>query len=161
MKAWVLLFFVSGAALADDAAMRRCRAVPDMASRVQCYDAIPLAAGATAIAAAAPPAPDAPVAAVSPSPADMQRGFGFETSAKNQPAQLARLDSSIAGQFDGWRPNQRLTLANGQVWQVSDDSDAMFATSMNPKVTVVRGMMGAMYMEIDGARRAPKVRRVE
>lgn len=158
MKAWVLLFFVSGAALADDAAMLRCRALADVASRAQCYDAIPVPdAAAVRVVGSAP----VTAAAAAPTPAQMARSFGFETAAKHQPAQLEQLESSIAGPFDGWRANQRLKLANGQVWQVSDDSDAIAAASVNPKVTLVRGSLGAMFMEIEGVRRSPKVRRVE
>lgn len=70
------------------------------------------------------------------------------------------IDSRIDGRFDGWRANDKIALANGQVWQVSDDSLGVF-TSTNPKVTVRRGAFGAYYMEIEGINRSPKVKRVQ
>jgi hypothetical protein len=45
MRSLFLLLLVSGAALADDAALARCRGFADAAARLACYDAIPLANG--------------------------------------------------------------------------------------------------------------------
>ena len=45
MKALPLtLLLLSGAALADDAAITKCRALGDGAARLACYDAIPVGA---------------------------------------------------------------------------------------------------------------------
>ena len=48
MKALLVLLAVAGPAMADDAALLHCRAIHDVAGRVACYDAIPLAAGVAA-----------------------------------------------------------------------------------------------------------------
>jgi hypothetical protein len=87
-----------------------------------------------------------------------RRHFGLEEkrAATNQ---LATVESSINGRFEGWGPNSRITLANGQVWRVMDDSSAILYLD-NPKVLVRRGLLGAFYLEINGTNRSPKVKRV-
>lgn len=150
--------------------LQRCRALKDNAARLACYDAIPLpAAGASASpaapAAAAPTAPvtnaaatSAPAAAASTAYAPQTPDqFGLE---RQQSQVLVRsIDSRLVGQFEGWEPNQRFTLENGQVWQVSDDSRGVgFKT--NPKVRITRGTFGTFFMEIEGVNAAPRVKRV-
>ncbi|MDP1899887.1 MAG: hypothetical protein Q8K96_05485 [Rubrivivax sp.] len=150
--------FATGAALAaDDAALRRCRALADAPARLACYDALPLGAAAAAATAAAPGAQTMgtpPVAAAAP--AATPATFGLE----QQRAELPEINSRIAGRFEGWGPRSRIRLANGQLWQVSDDSSGVYDL-MDPKVTVRRATLGSFILEIEGARRAPRVRRVE
>lgn len=158
---WVLLF-VSGAAMADDAAMQRCRQLSDGPARLSCYDAIPLGAPASAAAggAAGSVAVAAPAAGTPyvPSKADLERGFGNE---HNSPAaKLEFIETSIVGEFDGWVPKQRIRLANGQVWMIVDDSQANLDL-VNPKVRLEKGMLGAIYMDIEGASSAPRVKRIK
>lgn len=158
---WVLLF-VSGAALADDGSMLRCRQLKEAPARLACYDAIELAAPGTAAAlaaTAAAPGAGAPAAtAYVPSKADLERGFGNE---HNSPAaKLEAIESSIVGEFDGWVPKQRIRLANGQVWMIADDSQAILEL-VNPKVRLEKGMMGVIYMDIEGARNSPRVKRIK
>ena len=50
--------------------------------------------------------------------------------------------------------------ANGQLWQVTDDSSAIY-NLRDPKVTVRRAAMGTFVLDIEGARRLPRVRRLE
>lgn len=157
MKTLFALLLVSGAALADDAAIRQCRTLADGAGRLACYDAITLAAAAPAgtVAAAAPVA--APAAA--PTRAQQEASFGLEATLAKQ-AKIESVESYIEGPFDGWVPNQQIRLANGQVWRVVDGSEGVTNLN-NPKVTVVRGSLGSIYLEIDGTNRSPKVRRVQ
>jgi hypothetical protein len=174
MKTCLVLLFVSGvclsgAALADDAALLHCRASSDASARLACYDAIPaLAAGsapAPAVAVASAPAQAAPAASpaayVMPVPgrAEMEQMFGKEPSAL-QAYRLESFESRIDGKFDGWVAGQRIRLANGQVWAVVDGSDDLLEAD-NPRVTVKRGLLGAVFLDIEGAHRAPKVRRVQ
>jgi hypothetical protein len=70
------------------------------------------------------------------------------------------MESYIPGHFEGWGPNARIKLANGQVWQVVDQSSAFFNRD-NPKVVVRRGMMGGFFLEIENSNRSPRVRRVQ
>lgn len=137
MKALLALLLVSSAAAAADDALLRCRAVPDSAARLACYDALPATA-------AAPPA------------AAPER-FGLPRV--NTEAKLDVIESRIPGRFHGWGPNSQIELANGQVWQVTDDSRGVYDLN-NPKVSIRRGVLGAFYLEIEGQNRSPKVRRL-
>jgi len=163
----------------DDAAFQRCRGISDAANRLACYDALPMnvtppATQAPPIAApkstaAAPsksaPATTAPATAASPpaaSPPEQQaaaKTFGYESRAPavEPPATLA---STIPGHFEGWGPGERIKLANGQVWQIVDDSRAYFNVD-NPKVVVRRGMLGGFFLEIENSNRSPRVRRIQ
>ena len=109
--------------------------------------AVPPAAAA-ALSAAAPVAAPAPARAAVPS-------FGQQRSDEPQ-----TITSQILGVFEGWGPRSRITLANGQVWQVEDGSEGVYFLQ-SPKVTVRRALMGGFQMEIEGARRVPRVRRAD
>lgn len=153
------ILLTTGTAWADDAGLRRCRALADAGARLACYDALPLPA-ASATAAAAP----TPAAAVAPAPAALAavrqtvEQFGLEQQRAVR-EQLDVVDSHIPGRFEGWGPKEQITLANGQVWQIVDDSrGVIYAT--DAKVRVRRGALGTFFLEFDGSNRSPKVRRV-
>jgi hypothetical protein len=152
MKAFVLLFLVSGAALADDTAMRACRTVTETQARLACYDKIELAATPVAT----PAAPAAP--ALTP-----QQAFGLAPAAMavQAPAKIDSIESTIVGTFAGWGPNSRITLANGQVWRVVDGSEATLTPTTDTKVTIKRNFIGTIFLQVDGTNSSPKVRRVE
>jgi hypothetical protein len=170
MKSLLVLMLVSSAALADDGAMRRCRQLSDAPARLSCYDAISLgvpasastatATAAPAATAAAPLSSAAPVAAAVSTRARLEQDFGKEQM--SSPDRIDRIETTVSGEFEGWVPNQRIRLANGQVWKISDDSsEEIFTVLKNPKVVIARGALGAIFMDIDGARTAPKVKRVK
>ena len=183
-----LMLAAFNAAAADDTALRRCRSVADVAARLACYDALPVAAQAAAapsspvrgaapaavavaaagaasmaVATAAPvataalvlPAPPEPVAPAAAAPMPAAR-FGLEAPR----ADIAAINSRIVGVMDGWGPRTRFKLANGQVWQVTDDSSGAYDLK-DPQVTVRRAAFGSFVLEIEGANRTPRVRRVE
>lgn len=162
---FIFLLLVSGAALADDAALLHCRGVADGPARLACYNAIPV--GAAASSAPAPMAAPAPMPApaqvvylpAAPSREDLERTFGKEPPAWKE-VRLKSLETRIDGNFDGWNGNQQIHLANGQVWKVVDGSDDQLNVD-NPRVTVQRGLLGSMFLDIDGAHRKPKVVRVQ
>lgn len=139
MKLLITLLLASGSAMAaDDAPFFRCRDISDDSKRLACYDAVQR-----------------------PTPAQVrqvqEKTFGL---AARQGEQLEAVESHIPGSFDGWEANQRITLANGQVWQVVDDSNGV-VMGRDLKAKVARGAIGAMYLEIDGSRKAPRVKRVK
>lgn len=146
------LFLASGAALADDAAVLKCRTLPDTAQRLACYDAMPVGAApavATATAATAPRAAQAP-----------EQQFGIEHKAKE--AEPDQIESSIAGDFDGWSGNTTIKLTNGQVWRITDGSQAVLPLMHNPKVRIKRGLFGAaFFFQVDGQNSTARVRRVQ
>lgn len=147
---------LSGAAFAaDDAAMLACRALPDTAKRLACYDAIPVGAAAPMAARSSAPAA-APVPAASP-----EQNFGLRPVVrKQQDAEPAAIHSSVVGRFDGWSPGTVLTLANGQVWKVTDDADAVLPIMQNPKVEITRGLLGAYFLQVEGHTNSARVARV-
>jgi hypothetical protein len=161
----------AGAAQAQD--LRSCRGMTDAAARLAYYDALPLptaapAATAATVAPAATVPPAAPataraaVPALGPAPgappADAgEAGFGLLGPARGE---VAALRSSVAGRFEGWGPRSRIRLANGQVWEVTDDSTA--ATWLaDPKVVVRRAALGSFLLEVVGLNRTARVKRVE
>ena len=167
----LLALLASVPAWADDAGMRRCRELADPGARLACYDALPLAKtpapaapAPTGPARAAPAAP-APVPLVAPAqpptltPEAREARFGIEQKAAAK-EELPEIQSHIPGLFEGWRPNMRIRLANGQVWQIADDSSRMMERR-DPKVTVRRALLGAFFLDFEGDNRSPRVRRVQ
>lgn len=156
MRALFGLLLLAGSAAAtaaDDAAMSRCRAIDAGAGRLACYDAIELGA---------PRAATAPATGAL-SVQQQQERFGLENRAPKaeQQEQVKSLDSHIEGDFGGWGPRGTIRLANGQVWRVSDDSQAVLDLH-SPKVRVVRGLLGSgHYLEIEGTNHAPRVVRLK
>jgi hypothetical protein len=151
--ALALATLAGGAARADDGGLQACRAIGDSTRRLACYDALPLPAPG---AAAKPGA----VAVPAPAPHD-PASFGFEAkAAQASQSALPSIGSYIPGRFEGWGPRERIKLANGQVWQVTDDSNAAMSLS-DPKVTIRRGALGAFYLEFEQSNRTARVKRVE
>lgn len=154
MKALVLLFLVSGAALADDTAMRACRTVTESAARLNCYDKIDLVA-APAAAMVARPAPPAPTP---------QQAFGLAPAPLAVQAPVQKIDSiesTVVGPFDGWGPNTTFKLANGQTWRVVDGSEAILPQTTNQPVKIARNFLGTMFLQVPGSNNTAKVKRVE
>ena len=143
-NALILLLFASSAALADDAAVLKCRALSDAASRLSSYDAMPVARA---------PAPAPAVAS--------EQNFGLKPAV--QPKAASQPDvvrSTVVGEIGGWSPGTRITLANGQVWRVVD-GDAVLPMMRNPQAEVARGMMGAYFLQVAGHTSAARVARVQ
>lgn len=170
-----LLLLASGAALADDAHILQCRTLPDGPSRLACYDAIPIA-GASAAASVSAAARPAALPAAAPLPAAAAPGapgtaapaaspeerFGLRPEVRKQVvAEPDSIRTTIAGRFDGWQPGMLIRLGNGQVWRVTDDTDAVLPVMQDPPVRVVRGLMGAFFLELDGVVNRARVARVK
>ena len=154
MTLGLALAMLGSAALAQDgrSALQQCRTLADGAARLACYDAIPL--GDARPTAAAPAAAPAPAPVVAPVAAD----FGMTRKAAAPEAD--QIDSEIPGLFEGWESHSTIRLANGQVWQIDDGSTGVYAVQ-SPKVTIRRGLFGSFTLEIEGIKRAPKVKRVQ
>jgi len=199
----LLLLLACASALADDAAMLRCRAVPDIPTRVACYDAIPVAApraaapsasvaasaasaatGASAAIAATTATTASPAtAATAATPSNVAAPVGVAASVAagavpapaapawtalpakpvakaEEPKQADTVETRIEGAFKGWAPGQMIHLANGQVWRVVDNSSED-TDLQNPKALLRKGLLGAVFLDIEGAYRAPRVKRVQ
>jgi hypothetical protein len=142
LACWMLL--AATPVLAQDGAgFKACRALAEPAARLACYDA--LSPTDAAAPAAAPPA---------------RPGGNFGLEQQQQKSAPEAVESRIEGRVDGWGPKTMFRLANGQVWQVSDDSNAVVSLS-NPKVRVRRGALGAFYLEFEASNHSPRVRRIQ
>ena len=144
------LLTASSTALADDTALLKCRTLSDTATRVACYDAIPVGVAGPAVAAAAAAAP-----ARTP-----EQNFGLE-AVKQREAQPASIRSTVVGDFDGWGPGSQIRLANGQVWRIIDGSDAVLPRTKDAAVTIERNVFGTLFLKVDGGNSLAKVRRVQ
>lgn len=142
-----LLLCVSVPALADDAALLKCRAIGEVGARVACYDAIPVGVARPAATAAAP--------ARSP-----EQNFGME-AVKQREEQPAAIASTIPGRFAGWGPNTQIRLANGQVWRIVDGSEAVLTPATDTPVRIERNVFGTLFLKVDGSNSSAKVRRVQ
>jgi hypothetical protein len=157
MRAILLLLLVSTAAVADDAGLLRCRAIKDSAARLACYDALVVPASQGKAAAAPTPAPGS---ASAPQAKQRETVEQFGVPQKDREVALEAIESTIPGRFEGWGPRDRIKFANGQVWQIADDSKG-YVDKDNPKVRVRRGALGAFYLEVEGTNRSPRVTRVQ
>ena len=139
----------SGAALAADADLLRCRALGDSAARLACYDALPVGNA------------DVKAAAMAPAPVTKpEQDFGRISMPKAKAETVEALQSTIVGTIGEWRRGQQIKLANGQVWQVNDEP-ANFKPLSNPAVTIKPGMLGSYFMDIAGVGFQVKVKRVQ
>ena len=171
MKTLILLLAVSGTALADDAALLRCRTITDGASRLACYDALVVTPGGSAAVKTEAGGLKAPVQSAAPAlaaqrlatpqqaPQPTADQFGLEEKIVSK-SSVDAIESTIPGKFEGWSGRSSFRLANGQVWQVADDTSRAHYID-NPKVRIRRGVLGAFYIEIQGTNHSPRVRRVQ
>lgn len=166
----------------DADALRRCRALTDVVQRVACYDAIalppapvagaapasrptapaaPMAAPSAAAPSVATPSAAAPTAAAVPTAAAGERTatFGLPAPAPSRPVEADFVDSRVVGRLEGWTPATRFTLANGQVWEIADGSQAVYDLQ-DPGVRITRGLFGSFFIRIEGVSQTPRVRRV-
>jgi len=141
-------FLAAGAAVADPGpagqAVLSCRALSDTARRLACYDAIPVGAPASV-----------PVATP-------EQRFGLRPAVKKQKdVEPGSIRSTVVGRFDGWVPGAMITLANGQVWKVTDDTDAVLPIMQDPKVEITHGLLGAYFLQVEGFTNGARVTRVK
>jgi hypothetical protein len=144
MKAMLLLLSISGVALADDAALLRCRGIADTSARLACYDALVV---------------QTPEEKTRQAETSQRERFGL-ASQSGKATEPEAIESTIPGHFEGWFPGASIRLANGQVWQVNDGSSGVHYID-NPKVRIRHGVFSAYYLEIEGTNRSPRVSRVQ
>lgn len=171
MRATVCLPLVLGASLvsaADMNALQGCRRILDQMTRLACYDALiampaaaPGAERGRGTASQSPPSSAPPAAAIAPMASAPNEDIAFGLENRPMPArQVEALESVIPGRFHGWVPRQRFRLANGQVWEISDGSQAAYELR-DTRIRITRGFSGTFFMHVDGVSQTPRVRRVE
>jgi hypothetical protein len=153
-------WFAAPAAVAQDSGLERCRQIADPAQRLACYDALPRGTPEARPAAPAPAPAGARQAGAPPAqPKPAAEQFGLE-EVTPPPQGLDKIDTRVMGKFEGWWPNAKIALANGQVWQVADGSSRVYELD-SPKVTIARGALGTYYLNVDGQNWTVRVRRVQ
>lgn len=84
------------------------------------------------------------------------RGFQTTTDAKGA------IHSSIDGEFRGWGGRgDRITLSNGQVWEVVDSTSRLKIRVDNPTVIIEPGVFNSWSLRVVGYNTRAKVRRIE
>ena len=172
----VTVLALSNAALAEEQTWQQCAAIQHNDARLACYDAFARSQQSTHAPKAVNQAP-APVetsemgatAVVSSaetsemttehSASSVNDSFGLEQKIASE-RRLEEVVTSFQGTFTGWRPKQKLEFANGQVWQISDNSEVSYRID-NPKITFRRGAFGSFFMNVEGLNRSPKVKRIK
>jgi hypothetical protein len=144
MKAMLLLLSISSVALADDAALLRCRGIADTSARLACYDALVV---------------QTPEEKTRQAETTLRERFGLGRP-PDKATEPEAIETTIPGHFEGWFPGASIRLANGQVWQINDGSSGVHYID-NPKVRVRHGVFSAYYLEIEGTNRSPRVQRVQ
>ena len=159
MKLFFLVLVVSGLANADEAALLRCRTIADANARLVCYDAVvvPRIGSASAITGSVVVQPPPVTQAQAVLGKSDQFGLEEKLAMKNE---IDAIESRISGSFEGWTARSNIKLANGQVWQISDNSARAHYID-NPTVRIRRGALGAFYLEIQGTNVSPRVKRVQ
>ena len=71
------------------------------------------------------------------------------------------INSNIVGEFKGWRGNTRFILANGQIWDQTDDTELYTNKMMNPKVRIVYSGFSGWKLQVDGYNKWVKVKQVK
>jgi len=162
---------MASSAFGQETSLQRCRAIADTMARVACYDALadaarvpvppakPAAPAAPAPLAGATKATATPAMAAAVAPARTgEAAFGLPET--RQPDRVESVQSMLSTSFSGWGPNSRIRLDNGQVWLVIDGSSVVLPEGAR-KVAVKRGALGSFYLDIEGLKTSPRVRRVE
>ena len=143
MKTFLILALLSSSALAQESDLLRCHELPDKDARLTCYDGLAAAAKEARRIAA--------------TPAAKSQAFGAENTPRKD--DIDAIESSIAGQFQGWGPRSVIRLTNGQSWQISDGGSAVLFLK-DPKVKIRRASMGTYMLEIAGSNETARVRRL-
>ena len=133
----------------------RCQGLQEASARLACYDALypPRKAAMPSAPSIASPAPQ-------PASASAEAVAQFGLPQKPKPTEVEAIESSVAADFQGWGPNDRIRLLNGQVWEVVDSSSGTI-TPEQRKVKVRRGVFGSFFLDFEGLTKSPKVRRVQ
>lgn len=71
------------------------------------------------------------------------------------------IESTIAGEFTGFGKGRRYTLANGQVWEQTDNARLAGVRRQDVGVRIRPGALGAWWLQVDGYNTSARVQRVD
>ena len=145
-KTALLISALAGSVLAADQAppLLQCTKIADAVQRLACYDRIMLAGQQSQPAASAS--------------VGQPTSFGLPQKAKE--TAVLEVESAVADDFQGWGPNEKIQLRNGQLWEVIDGSSGVVGAN-NRLVRIRRGALGSYYFEFEGLNKSPRVRRIQ
>ncbi|MEI6460184.1 MAG: hypothetical protein WCP04_14800 [Pseudomonadota bacterium] len=160
----VLLLVVSAvvsahSAQADDWSHRvaACRTIGDDASRLACYDAMPMSEPRDAAVAT-------PVAEVAPLSAEQRFGLPAEKVLKVEakrsiaPAEIAVLALKVTSLSLGLGGRVVVGLENGQVWQQLVPGTEFELLKLGDKIEISHGLLGSFWLTAPGKRGAKVTR---
>lgn len=121
------------------------------------------AAPTTSVAVAAQPQPEA-VAQTAPSPGPPK--VEPATAAPKVAPMFIGLDdqpikSRIPGSVSGWAPGSEFLLENGQRWKVLKGEVKLPKALENPAITVIPGVAGRWFLQVDESLPSARVYRIE
>jgi len=151
----ILSITIATTGFAQAAGVADCQVLAESTQRLACYDRLYPPRAATesrgSSVGAVARSPDAPA----PS---LEATFGL--AQRNAGGQQGFIRSEVLDNFEGWDPNQKISLKNGQVWQVIDGSTGTII-GKSKTVTIRRAVLGSYWMEFEGLSKAPKVQRLK
>ncbi|MBT8449543.1 MAG: hypothetical protein KJO69_07630 [Gammaproteobacteria bacterium] len=90
-------------------------------------------------------------------PKTPESDFGLDTKTKAEEINI--ITSTIEGEFSGWRKDDEIMLANGQVWKIT--SGSLFHKATNPKIEIKRGVFGSYRIKVIGLNKTAQVKRIK
>ena len=86
---------------------------------------------------------------------------GLENKTKDDPGGKV-INSTIIGTFNGWKSKGTLfKLANGMIWQQTENDIFTVKPVENPEITITRGFMGNWRLSMEGYNSAVRVKRIK
>lgn len=71
------------------------------------------------------------------------------------------INSTLVGEFRGWRGYTEFTLANGQIWMQAAPGELFTSKLTNPKVRLVHNYISGWKLQVEGYNSWVKVRRIK
>ena len=89
--------------------------------------------------------------------AEDRRGF-----LASSPTAADAIVTGIEGEFRGWKgKGDRITLANGQIWEIVDVARPLSIQTVNPTIVIEPGALGSWELRVEGYNTRAKVRRIK
>lgn len=87
---------------------------------------------------------------------------GFENQPKGTPKNDDDIRSTIVGTFDGWKAKGTLfKLANGMIWQQTENDTFYVAPVENPEIEIRKGIMGNWRLKMVEHNSTVRVKRIQ
>jgi hypothetical protein len=89
----------------------------------------------------------------------LQTCVGTVIDAPNPRPSAERRKNGLAWKRRFWNKGQRIELENGQVWEITNETN-LFHKTTNPRVTIEKGLFSSFYLHIEGVSKSLKVQRI-